>query len=51
MKTPIPLEAILEIVDWQVEHHDGEDKKILIEASNLLFNYLHKDDPPEEYGN
>ena len=49
--TPIPLDAICDFIDWQTDFYAGDDRKALIKASNALYDHLHKDDPPERYGN
>ena len=47
----IPLEYILEIVDWQVSFYEGEEREALIKASNAIYDHIHKDDPDEYHGN
>ena len=47
----IPLESILQIVDWQIDFYEGDDRQSLIKASNTIYDHLHKDDPEEQYGN
>lgn len=47
----LSLEAILNIVDWQIDFYDGEARQVLIKCSNTIYDHLHKDDPPMEHGN
>jgi hypothetical protein len=49
--SPIPLEHLIEIIDWQVCLHEGDDKQALIKACNVLFDHIHRNDPDEEHGN
>lgn len=50
-KPAIPLESIIDLIDWQAGFYQGDEKQALIKASNAIYDHLHKDDPDEPYGN
>ena len=51
-ETRIPLEAIVDLIDWQTGlYDDKDDKQALIRASDAIYEHLHKDDPDEPHGN
>lgn len=51
MKTKLTLDQICDLLDDQVVLYQGDDRQILIKACNLIYDYIHKDDPDEHFGN
>lgn len=47
------LDDIIDFIDWQTDvgGRTKEEKEALIAASNLIYDFLHKDDPEIHYGN
>ena len=43
----IPLEALIEILDWQTEFYDHEARQALIAASNSIYEHIHRNDDTE----
>lgn len=47
----LTLEQICDLLDDQIEHYKGDDKAVLVQACNLIYDHLNKDEPPISYGN
>ncbi len=47
----ISLEQIMDYLDWKITFYDGDARKALVAACDVIYDFVHKDDPDEPHGN
>ena len=47
----LSLDVVMDFIDDQVDHHEGEARDVLVKACDIIYAYVHKDDDDEKETN